>query len=165
MNGALPRLADLLDREIAAGTRLLGALEHERAVLAGTDASALEDAVAAKERLLAEFDALEAERRRALAALGHGADRAGMAECLRRHEDPAYDDDVARPGPLAARWRRLLAVVARLRDANERNGTIASLRSRRVREALNVLRTGRPDELTYGPTRPGAPVRRAIGRA
>jgi hypothetical protein len=34
-----------------------------------------------------------------------------------------------------------------------------------VREALNVLRTGRPDELTYGPTRPGAPARRAIGRA
>jgi flagellar biosynthesis/type III secretory pathway chaperone len=165
MNDALPRLADLLDREIEAGTRLLSALDHERAVLAGTDAGALEDAVAAKERLLAEFDALEADRRRALATLGHGADRVGMADCLRRHEDPAYTDDTPRPGPLAARWRRLLAVVAQLRDANERNGTIASLRSRRVREALNVLRTGRPDELTYGPARPGAPARRAIGRA
>lgn len=165
MKDALPGLAELLDREIAAGTRLLAALEHERAVLAGADAGALTDAVTAKERLLAEFDALEADRRRALAALGHGPDRAGMADCLRRLEDPAHADDAARPAPVAARWRRLLALVAQLRDANERNGLIVSLRSRRVREALNVLRTGRPDALTYGPTPTGAPARRALGCA
>ena len=165
MSGALATLADVLDREIAAGTRLLAALEHERTVLAGGDAGALEDAVAAKERLLAEFDALEAERRRTLATLGHGPDRAGMTDCLRAFEDPAYTDDAARVGPVAARWRRLLALAAQLRDSNERNGTIVSLRSRRVRAALNVLRTGRPDELTYGPAGPGAPARRAIGRA
>jgi flagellar biosynthesis/type III secretory pathway chaperone len=165
MTGALPRLADLLDRELATGARLLDALDHERALLAGTDSGALEGAVAAKERLLAEFDALDAERRHTLAALGHGPDRAGMTDCLRTLEDPAYTDDSARPAPVAARWRRLLVLVAQLREANERNGMIVSLRSRRVRETLNVLRTGRPDELTYGPTRPAAPARRAIGRA
>ena len=165
MTDALQRLAELLDREIAAGTRLLAALDHERSVLGGQDTGALEGAVAAKERLLADFDAVEADRRAALAALGHGPDRAGMAECLRRLEDPGYDDAAARHAPVAARWQRLLALVARLRDTNERNGLIVSLRSRRVREALNVLRTGRPDALTYGPTPAGAPARRALGRA
>lgn len=165
MTDALPRLADLLDREIAAGARLLAALDHERAVLAGADAGALEDAVAQKERLLAEFDTVEADRRRALAALGHGPDRAGMADCLRRLEDPGYTDDGRRAAPVAARWHRLLALAAQLRESNERNGLVVSLRSRRVREALNVLRTGRPDALTYGPTPTGAPGRRALGRA
>jgi flagellar biosynthesis/type III secretory pathway chaperone len=87
-----------------------------------------------------------------------------MRACLRAHEDPHYTDDAPRAGPVAARWRRLLEVVARLRDANERNGMIVSLRSHRVRATLNVLRTGRPDELTYGPDRHGAARRRALGR-
>jgi flagellar biosynthesis/type III secretory pathway chaperone len=165
MTGALPRLAELLDMEIETAARLLDALDAEHALLAGADAGALEQAVSAKERRLAEFDACEADRRRALAALGHGPDRAGMADCLRALEEPRYVDGASIVGPVAARWHRLLALVARLRDANERNGTVVSLRSRRVRAALNVLRTGRPDELTYGPARPGAAPRRALGRA
>jgi flagellar biosynthesis/type III secretory pathway chaperone len=165
MARVLQPLTDALDRELAAGVRLLAALETERTRLADGDAAALETAVAEKERLLAEFETTEAARRSALSALGYPPDRAGVTACLRAHEDPNYRDDATRAGPVAARWRRLLAVTAQLRDANERNGMIVSLRSRRVREALNVLRTGRPDELTYGPTRIGPPARRAIGRA
>jgi flagellar biosynthesis/type III secretory pathway chaperone len=165
MAGTLQGLADVLDRELAVGARLLDVLQNESTVLLGAEAAALERAVADKERLLAEFEALEAERRTTLAGLGYGPDRDGTAACLRAHEDPRYSDDAPPAGPVAARWRRLLDVVAQLRDANRRNGMIVSLRSRRMREALNVLRTGRPDELTYGPARPGTPVRRAIGRA
>jgi flagellar biosynthesis/type III secretory pathway chaperone len=165
MTAALQSLSDALDRQLAIGARLLAALGHERERLAGGDAAALETAVADKERLLAEFEAAEAGRRDALRALGYGADRASVLACLRAFEDPAYTDDAARVGPVAARWRRLLALGTQLRDGNERNGMIVSLRSRRVREALNVLRTGRRDELTYGPVRVGAPAGRAIGRA
>lgn len=165
MASVLQPLTDVLDRELAAGTLLLDALDGERACLVGGEPDALESAVATKERLLAELHRLEAERHAALAALGFPADRAGVTACLQAHEDPNYRDDASRAGPAAARWRRLLAVTAQLRDANERNGTIVGLRSRRVREALNVLRTGRPDSLTYGPTRGVPSARRAIGRA
>jgi flagella synthesis protein FlgN len=165
MTRSLQPLSDALDRELAVGARLLAALETERALLAGDGAEALEAAVADKERLLAEFEALESSRRAALRALGYGHDRAGMTDCLRALEDPSYADDSPRAGPVAARWRRLLALAAQLRERNERNGMIVSLRSRRVREALNVLRTGRPDSLTYGPGRSGAPTGRALGRA
>lgn len=165
MASVLQPLTDVLDRELAAGARLLDAIEAERSRLGAGEPEALEAAVVEKERLLAELNRLEVERRTALSALGFPADRAGVTACLRAHEDPNYRDDASRAGPVAARWRRLLAVTAQLRDANERNGMIVNLRSRRVREALNVLRTGRPDELTYGPNRTGAAARRAIGRA
>jgi len=147
----LAALKSLLDRQIGAGTALLAALESERGALAGFDPAALAHSTAEKERLVAEFDRLDADRRRCVARLGFGPARADMAGLIRAAEDPAYREESRQAGPLATRWRRLVAVAERCRDANERNGLIVSMHSRRVLKTLNVLRTGRPDELTYGP--------------
>lgn len=147
---ALQSLAAQLDRQVAAGERLLAALETERAALSGYDLAALGAATEAKDQLVREFERLDAERRALVRALGFGPDRDSMTALLRAAEDPAYSEDSPRPGPIATRWRTLLLCLGRLRDANERNGMIVNLRSRQVRRTLNVLRTGRPDELTYG---------------
>lgn len=162
---ALQSLATLLDRQVATGERLLAALETERATLAGYDLAALAAATDAKDQLVREFERLDGERRALVGTLGFGPDRYSMTELLRSAEDPAYADDAphASSGPLAARWRRLLLCLGRLRDANERNGMIVNLRSRQVRRTLNVLRTGRPDELTYGRTGAAGPA--AMSRA
>jgi flagellar biosynthesis/type III secretory pathway chaperone len=144
-------LNSLLDRQIVTGNALLGALESERSTLTGFDPAALEHSTAEKERLVAEFDRIDAERRQSIARLGFGPTRADMVELIRVAEDPAYREDSRQAGPLATRWRRLVAVAERCRDANERNGLIVSVHSRHVTKTLNVLRTGRPDELTYGP--------------
>lgn len=140
----------LLDRQIAVGQSLLTALEAERGTLTGFDLPALEDSTAAKERLVAQFDGLDLERRTRLAKLGYGPARADMTQLIRATEDPAYRDDARPVGPLATRWRRLVSIAERCRDANERNGQIVSMHRRRVTKTLNLLRTGRPDELVYG---------------
>ena len=147
---ALAALNALLDREIAAGNALLRALESEKGTLTGFDLAALEHTTAEKERLLAEFDRLDAERKHSLARLGFGPGRADMLALIRSAEDPAYREDSRQAGPLATRWRRLVAIAERCRDANERNGLIVSMHRRRVTKTLNLLRTGRPDELVYG---------------
>jgi flagellar biosynthesis/type III secretory pathway chaperone len=89
-----------------------------------------------------------------------------MVRLIQLVEDPNYSDSARRIGPLATRWRRLVAIIERCRDDNQRNGMIVSLQSRRVTQTLNVLRTGRPDELTYGRRpMPGlAAAARALGR-
>jgi flagellar biosynthesis/type III secretory pathway chaperone len=163
---ALAALNALLNRELAAGEALLGALEAERAALAGFHVGALEAATLEKERLAAEFDRLDADRRRLLERFGFGPGRGGMTALIREVEDPAYSEAGRRAGPLATRWRKVVALIERGRDANERNGMIIGLQTRRITQTLNVLRTGRPDELTY--TRhplPGlAAAARALGR-
>ena len=40
--------------------------------------------------------------------------------------------------------------MERCREANEVNGAIVGLKQRQIRQLLNVLRTGREDDLTYG---------------
>ena len=162
----LAALSALLDRQIVAGNALLHALESERGTLTGFDLAALEHSTAEKERRVAEFDRLDADRRRLAARLGVGPARADMVELIRRAEDPGYREDARQAGPLATRWRRLVSIAERCRDANERNGLIVSMHSRRVTKTLNVLRTGRPDELTYGPAGGAASghAARALGR-
>ena len=159
-------LKSLLDRQIAAGSALLAALESEQSALTGFDPAALERSTADKERCVAQFDQLDADRRRSVARLGFGPTRADMLGLIRAAEDPAYREDTRQAGPLATRWRRLVAVAERCRDANERNGLTVSMHSRRVTKALNVLRTGRPDELTYGPggAAGSGSAARALGR-
>lgn len=161
----LAALNSLLDRQIAVGNSLLAALESERGTLTGFDLAALADSTAEKERLAAEFDRLDGDRRLLVARLGFGAARADMVALIRAAEDPAYREDARQAGPLATRWRRLVSLAERCRDANERNGLIVSMQSRRVTKTLNVLRTGRADELTYGPAgSAGAGYARALGR-
>ena len=163
---ALAALTSLLSRETAAGEALVGALEHERAALTGFDVGALEAATLEKERLAADFERLDADRRRFLERFGFTLGRGGMAALIREVEDPAYSDASRRVGPVGQRWRKLVAVIERCRADNQRNGMIIGLQTRRVTQTLNVLRTGRPDELTYSRhSLPGlAAAARALGR-
>ncbi len=163
---SIAALNSLLDRQIVAGNALLHALESERAALTGFDVGALEHSTAEKERLVAEFDRVDADRRSLVARLGFGPTRADMVALIRAGEDPAYREESRQAGPVATRWRRLVSIAERCRDANERNGLIVSMHSRRVTKTLNVLRTGRADDLTYGPTRGTASGygARALGR-
>jgi len=163
---ALAALTGLLNRELAAGEALLAALEAERAALTGFDVGALNVATREKERLAAEFDRQDGDRRRLLERFGHAPGRDGMTALIRRVEDPAYSETSRRLGPIATRWRRLVALIERCRADNQRNGMIIGLQSRRVTQTLNVLRTGRPDELTYGryPLPGLAAAARALGR-
>jgi len=148
---ALAALNTLLDRQIVVGNALLAALEAERGALTGFDLAALEASTTEKDRLVGEFDRLDGDRRRLIARFGYGPGRADMVELIRAVEDRGYREDARQAGPLAARWRRYVTIAERCRDANERNGLIVSMQSRRVTKTLNVLRTGRADELTYGP--------------
>ncbi len=163
---AVTALNDLLTSQIASGSALLEALETEKSALTGFDVSALEATTVVKERLATQFEQLDLERRRLMASVGFGPDRNDMLRLIRAVEDPNYHDDAKKAGPLATRWRRLVAIAERCRDANERNGQIVSMQSRRVTKTLNVLRTGRADDLTYGPAGRSAPgtAARAIGR-
>ena len=157
----------LLDREAAAGSALLASLESERSALTGFEVAALEAATREKERLAADFDRLDGERRALMERFGYGPSRADMNTLIRAVEDPRYTESSTRAGPLATRWRRVVALVERARDDNKRNGLIVGLQSRRASQTLNVLRTGRPDELTYGRGHsPGlaAVAARALGR-
>ena len=163
----LAALSAHLDREVAAGNALLAALESERAALTGFDLTALEAATKDKERLAAEFDRCDAERREMMLRIGYGPSRSDMIALIRAVEDPHYTDAARRAGPVATRWRRVVALVERCRDDNQRNGLIVGLQSKRATQTLNVLRTGRPDELTYGRGQmPGlaAAAARALGR-
>ena len=162
----LTALNSVLDRQIVVGNALLHALDTEKSTLTGFDLAALERTTAEKERLVEEFDRIDADRRRLMARLGFGASRADMVELIRAAEDPAYREDSRKAGPLATRWRRLVSIAERCRDANERNGLIVSMHTRRVTQTLNILRTGRPDELTYGHGRGGTAgyASRALGQ-
>jgi flagella synthesis protein FlgN len=147
---AVAALNALLDREVAAAHGLLSALEAERAALTGFDVAALDSATIEKERLVADFDRLEGNRQRLLARFDFGPARGDMVALIRAVEDPLYKEDSRKAGPLATRWRRLVGLIERCRDNNQRNGMIIGLQTRRVAQSLNVLRTGRPDKLTYG---------------
>lgn len=159
-------LTALLDRQIAAGNALTSALESEKIALTGYELTALDEAVAVKEHLASEFEQLDGERRRLLARYGYGPGRTDMAALIRAIEDPGYRDEAPRAGAIGTRWRRLVTLIARCRDDNQRNGHIIGLHSRRVGQTLNVLRTGRPDALTYGPVQARGNVGslRALGR-
>jgi flagellar biosynthesis protein FlgN len=163
---AVAALIALLDREIAAGQALLAGLDLERSTLTGFDVAALEAATGEKERLAAEFERLDADRRRLLERFGYGPSETDMVELIRVVEDSTYTENSRRAGPLVTRWRRLVALIQRCRNDNQRNGMIVGLQTRRVTQTLNVLRTGRPDQLTYGRGTHGlASAARALGRA
>src|SRR5258708_37530173 len=111
----------LLSREVAAGEALVSALETERGALTGFDVEALTSATLEKERIAGEFERLDGDRRRFLERLGYGPAREDMNALVRAVEDPAYSDASRRLGPVATRWRRIVALIERCRADNQRN--------------------------------------------
>lgn len=159
---SLNALNVVLDRQLAAATKLEALLARERGLLTGGDAAAVEAVAAEKAALLNEIETLETDRRRVLAIAGVGANAASMERLLggRLAVAASVVQETARL------WRGLVAAMERCRDGNDVNGAIVGLKQRQVRQLLNMLRTGREDDLTYGPAgRSGSGSARGLARA
>jgi flagellar biosynthesis/type III secretory pathway chaperone len=137
------RLEDLLDREIDIAHSLAATLAAEKTALTGESAAAVEHAAGEKIRLFEDMEKLEGERR----SLCEDPGAAGIA------------------GTVAARWRSLIALMARCRTANELNGHIIRVRQHQVRQLIDIVR-GKPAAVTYNPQgKTFANALRALARA
>jgi flagella synthesis protein FlgN len=137
------RLEDLLDREIEAAHSLASTLAAERSALTGDSATSVEEKAAEKIRLFSAIEELERERR----ALWADPDSSGA------------EDGVV------ARWRSLMAVMARCRNSNELNGQIIRVRQHQIRQLIDIVR-GKPAAITYDPQgKTFAKALRALARA
>jgi flagella synthesis protein FlgN len=125
-NQALQRLETVLDREIQLAEELAATLTTERAALTGTESAAVVEQAAVKTALVGRIESLDSERRSLW--------------------EPAVLDTSAR---VTARWRSLMEVVARCRNANDVNGYIINIRRGQVRQLIDVVRGGEP--VMYGP--------------
>lgn len=144
---SLNALNAVLTRQVAAVMTLEALLTRERALLTGSDAAAVEAIAAEKAALLNQIEALETDRRRVLAIAGVAATATAM-EQLVRSSPPVAASVLAETGRL---WTTLVSTMERCRDGNDVNGAIVGIKQRQVRQLLNMLRTGREDDLTYGP--------------
>jgi flagellar biosynthesis/type III secretory pathway chaperone len=141
--GAQLRLEDLLDREIETAHSLAATLDAEKAALSAESAAAVEEKAGEKIRLFEAMEKLEQERR----GLCENPGAAGMAESV------------------AERWRSLLALMTRCRNANEINGRIIRVRQHQVRQLIDIVR-GKPAAMTYNPQgKTFAKALRALARA
>lgn len=132
-----PLLRQVSD-ELALVAAFVGVLEREAAGLAGGRFEALPALAREKQQLAERLAACDAAREQLLVTLGYSADRAGA------------DAAAARGGPaLQEAWKRLLALAARARDRNHRNGALVHAHLDFTRQTLAFLQTGtRP---LYGP--------------
>jgi len=144
-----------VSEEIALVEAFLALLEEESAALAEGRFDALPALTRRKDAAADRLAAADAAREELLRALGYAAGRAGA------------DAAAARGGSaLQHAWRRLLAVAARAREQNHRNGVMVHAHLDFTRQSLAFLQTGsRP---LYGPdgqhhTGGGARVRYAAG--
>lgn len=159
---SLNTLNTVLARQVEAAQALEQLIARERSLLTGEDAAAVEAVASEKAALLNRIEALETDRRQVLAMAGLGLNGPAM-ERLIRGQSPLPAPARAETGRL---WSALVAAMERCRDGNDVNGAIVGLRQRQVRQLLNILRTGREDELTYGPSgRAGSGSARGLARA
>lgn len=145
---SLKQLVGVLDQQMLAAQALTLLLSRERTLLTGEDAAAVEAAAAEKATLLNRIESLETDRRRVLAIAGHGATAAEMNRISRAPAGGAPAS--ALQLQVGERWQRLIDLMQQCREANEVNGAIVGLKQRQIRQLLNILRTGREDDLTYG---------------
>lgn len=146
---SLKELLSVLGQQLAAAQALAELLSRERGLLTGTDPQAVQAVAAEKTGLLNRIESLESDRRRVLAIAGRGASGADMAKLCRGPVSPLTPPQLLTQ--ISDCWRTLMAVMDQCREANEVNGAIVGLKQRQVQQLLNVLRTGREDDLTYGP--------------
>jgi flagellar biosynthesis/type III secretory pathway chaperone len=85
----------------------------------------------------------------------------GLESERRRLWDP---EGAASSDSVTVRWRSLMTVVARCRNANDVNGYIINMRRGQVRQLIDAVRGGAP--VTYGPSgKTFATALRALARA
>lgn len=136
------RLGKLIAEETLALTELCGFLEREQQRLSSSDVTALEGAIRERQHSVSSVMRLDDERAALCRELGHSADASGFQALLRECDAT---------GTLAAEWARCMAVAARCRVLNDRNGALVSARLRHVQARLAALIQGRGETVSYGP--------------
>lgn len=132
-----------MDREIEAAHSLAATLAAEKSALTGDSASLVEQKAAEKIRLFAAIEHLEQER----STLCDDPNASGVATSV------------------VARWRSLMTLMARCRNANELNGHIIRVRQHQIRQLIDIVR-GKPAAITYDPHgKTFAKALRALARA
>jgi flagellar biosynthesis/type III secretory pathway chaperone len=140
-NQALQRLEAVLDSEIQLAEELAVTLATERAALTGLAPAAVVEQAAIKTALVGRIECLESERRSLWDPVG-----------------------VESSASTSMRWRSLMAVVARCRNANDVNGYIINTRRGQVSQLIDAVRGAGP--ATYGPRgKTLARALRALARA
>jgi flagella synthesis protein FlgN len=124
--------------EIALVEAFLALLEQEAGALGEGRIDALPALTRRKDEAAERLAAADAAREHLLQALGFTSDRAGC------------DAAAARGGPALQRaWKHLLALAARARELNHRNGVMVHTHLDFTRQSIAFLQTGsRP---LYGP--------------
>lgn len=140
----LARLAQVLEAEADAYGEMIALSASERGHLVARDLEALRDGVARKEALIARIDALEAERRQAVADVT--ARLTGAARAMTVSEILAHVRGPER-ARLAALRERILAEIARLERVNETNAYLIGASLDLVGQELALLSGG--DEVAY----------------
>ncbi len=136
------RTAQLLAEQAAALEELAAFLEREHECLAGNDVAGLEAVMEERQRAVARVVRADGERAALCRRLRYEVSPAGLAALMRTCDAG---------GVLAAQWAQCMAVAARCRALNDRNGALAGARLRHVRARLATLLHGRGEAVAYGP--------------
>ena len=140
MNGDAYRAIEFqLDREIETASALAATLNAERGALTGSSPDAVRAKAAEKITLFGALERQDTERRELCNAAGL------TLPLIPRGSNPDMTDV---PGPIAARWRNLLGLVAQCQTANEVNGYIINARRGQIGQLFQVLRGGAPSTYT-----------------
>ncbi len=141
-----PNLVDVLDEQIRTAQAMLGTLDKENRALVESNSDALNSAGADKARLVETLEVLEHERR-------------DLADTL-SIELSAHNSDEA-----GVRWRKLLSLIEKCRERNQRNGAIVKARREQVLEALKLLRGSELELYNSSGLKPASSGIRPLGSA
>jgi flagellar biosynthesis/type III secretory pathway chaperone len=151
-------LAEVLAEEASLLVELRSLLEREYEVMGTKDAIAVERTVLLRQERMGALARVEEQRRSLCSMHGYSADHAGL-ERLMVWCDPQ--------GTLVSLLRQCAKYATDCRDLNDRNGSLVSVKLKRVEGLLGAL-TGRGSSAdTYSSTGSTAPTRpgRVLGAA
>ena len=135
-----PRLAKVMDQEIETAQTLLETLQDETDAL-GQDPETLQRVASRKQDLVHRMEGLHSQRCTLLQQSGCETSRAGLERFIGRFDHGQR---------LQIRWRRLVELTERCRDANLSNGAAVELGRLHLRQALAVVHGHSPQTVTYG---------------
>ena len=141
-----PSLVSVLDEQIRTAQDMLGTLDRESQALLDSNPEALNSVGADKARLVEALEHLEHERR-------------GLTDTL-RIELKAQDGDDA-----GARWKKLLSLIEKCRERNQRNGAMVKARREQVLHALKLIRGSELELYDSSGLKPSSSGARPLGSA
>ncbi len=134
----------LLSEEISLGSSLLDVLGHEREALTHEDPTEIERIAEQKQIIMEKLREQLVLRDRFLVGRGYSTGKIGTDKLLN-------NSDRKSASVANEQWEQLQQLAEELQISNDINGTMVTMATRQVRQALEIL-TGRTDQQqTYGP--------------